>query len=91
MTAIIVHGGGPEITPYMERMGMEVNSSMACASPTETVRWSKMGLSARSTLTPTGHRHEPACGRLGGEDGSLFESTRGPVGGRRLRSAKSTN
>ena len=49
---VVVHGGGPEITAYMERLTCRSSSSAACASATprrsRSPRWSS---SARSTRT----------------------------------------
>ena len=76
MNPIIVHGGGPEITHYMERMGMEVKFVEGLrVSDAETVEVAKMVLLGKinSDILVRLNRHgQPAVG-LGGEDGSLFE------------------
>jgi acetylglutamate kinase len=81
MNPIIVHGGGPEITHYMERMGMEVKFVDGLrVSDAETVEVAKMVLLGKinsDILTRLSRHGQPAVG-LGGEDGSLFEVT--PVG-----------
>jgi acetylglutamate kinase len=81
MNPIIVHGGGPEITHYMERMGMEVKFVEGLrVSDAETVEVAKMVLLGKinsDILTRLKRHGQPAVG-LGGEDGSLFEVT--PVG-----------
>jgi acetylglutamate kinase len=81
MNPIIVHGGGPEITHYMERMGMEVKFVEGLrVSDAETVEVAKMVLLGKINSDILGrlNRHgQPAVG-LGGEDGSLFEVR--PVG-----------
>jgi acetylglutamate kinase len=81
MNPVIVHGGGPEITHYMERMGMEVRFVEGLrVSDAETVEVAKMVLLGKinSDILVRLNRHgQPAVG-LGGEDGSLFEVR--PVG-----------
>jgi acetylglutamate kinase len=76
MNPVIVHGGGPEITYYMERMGMEVKFVKGLrVSDAETVEVAKMVLLGKinSDILVRLNRHgQPAVG-LGGEDGSLFE------------------
>jgi acetylglutamate kinase len=76
MNPVIVHGGGPEITHYMERMGMEVKFVGGLrVSDAETVEVAKMVLLGKinSDILVRLNRHgQPAVG-LGGEDGSLFE------------------
>jgi acetylglutamate kinase len=76
MNPVIVHGGGPEITHYMERMGMEVKFVEGLrVSDAETVEVAKMVLLGKinSDILVRLNRHgQPAVG-LGGEDGALFE------------------
>jgi acetylglutamate kinase len=77
---VIVHGGGPEITDYMERLGMEVrfHEGLRVSDP-ETVEVAKMVLLGKlnSDIVLRLNRHgQPAVG-LSGEDGTLFEV--GPV------------
>ena len=76
MNPVIVHGGGPEITQYMERMGMEVKFVEGLrVSDAETVEVARMVLLGKinSDIVQRLNRHgQPAVG-LGGEDGSLFE------------------
>jgi acetylglutamate kinase len=76
MNPVIVHGGGPEITHYMERMGMEVKFVEGLrVSDAETVEVAKMVLLGKinSDILVRLNRHgQPAVG-LGGEDGSLFD------------------
>jgi acetylglutamate kinase len=78
MNPVIVHGGGPEITHYMERMGMEVKFVEGRrVSDAETVEVAKMVLLGKinsDILTRLKRHGQPAVG-LGGEDGSLFEVT----------------
>jgi acetylglutamate kinase len=76
MNPVIVHGGGPEITEYMERMGMEVRFHQGLrVSDAATVEVAKMVLLGKinsDILTRLKRHGQPAVG-LGGEDGSLFE------------------
>jgi acetylglutamate kinase len=76
MNPVIVHGGGPEITDYMERLGMEVKFVEGLrVSDEQTVEVAKMVLLGKinSDILVRLNRHgQPAVG-LGGEDGSLFE------------------
>jgi acetylglutamate kinase len=76
MNPIIVHGGGPEITHYMERMGMEVKFVEGLrVSDAETVEVAKMVLLGKinSDILSRLNRHGQRAVGLGGEDGSLFE------------------
>ena len=73
---MIVHGGGPDITRYMERLGMEVRfvEGLRVSDP-ETVEVAKMVLLGKvnSDIVSRLNRHgQPAVG-LSGEDGTLFE------------------
>jgi acetylglutamate kinase len=76
LNPVIVHGGGPDITTYMERLGMEVKfvEGMRVSDP-ETVEVAKMVLLGKvnSDIVSRLNRHgQPAVG-LSGEDGTLFE------------------
>ncbi len=76
LNPVIVHGGGPDITAYMERLGMEVKfvQGMRVSDP-ETVEVAKMVLLGKvnTDIVKRLNRHgQPAVG-LSGEDGSLFE------------------
>ena len=76
LNPVIVHGGGPEITDYMERLGMEVRFHEGMrVSDAQTVEVAKMVLLGKinSDIVLRLNRHgQPAVG-LSGEDGSLFE------------------
>ncbi|MGH2957425.1 MAG: acetylglutamate kinase [Solirubrobacterales bacterium] len=76
MNPVIVHGGGPEITDYMERLGMEVKFVEGLrVSDEQTVEVAKMVLLGKinsDILTRLKRHGQPAVG-LGGEDGGLFE------------------
>jgi acetylglutamate kinase len=76
MNPVIVHGGGPEITDYMQRLGMEVRFHEGLrVSDRETVEVAKMVLLGKlnSDIVLRINRHgQPAVG-LSGDDGSLFD------------------
>ena len=76
LNPVIVHGGGPEITAYMERLGLEVSFHEGLrVSDAETVEVAKMVLVGKlnSDIVQRLNRHgQPAVG-LSGEDGTLFE------------------
>ena len=75
MNPVVVHGGGPDITRYMKRLGMEVrfHEGLRVSDP-ETVEIAKMVLLGKvnSDIVKRINRHgQPAVG-LSGEDGSMF-------------------
>jgi acetylglutamate kinase len=76
MNPIVVHGGGPAITRYMERLGMKVEFVDGLrVSDAETVELAKMVLIGKENKDIVGNlsRHgQPAVG-LSGEDGGLFQ------------------
>jgi acetylglutamate kinase len=76
LNPVIVHGGGPDITSYMERLGMEVRFHEGVrVSDAATVEVAKMVLLGKvnSDIVSRLNRHgQPAVG-LSGEDGTLFE------------------
>ncbi len=73
---IVVHGGGPEISEYMDRLGMEVRFHEGLrVSDAETVEVAQMVLLGKlnSDIVQRLNRHgQPAVG-LSGSDGSMFE------------------
>src|SRR3981189_2093227 len=75
LNPIVVHGGGPEITAYMERLGMPVEFVGGLrVSAEETVEVAKMVLVGKvnKEIVLRLNRHgQPAVG-LCGDDGSLF-------------------
>ena len=76
---VIVHGGGPEITSYMERLGLQVEFVDGLrVSSAETVELAKMVLVGKVNkdivLMLTRHG-QPAVG-LSGDDGGLFRCSR---------------
>jgi acetylglutamate kinase len=75
MNPIVVHGGGPEISQYMERLGLEVRFHEGLrVSDAETVEVARMVLVGKlnSEIVQRLNAHgQPAVG-LSGEDGGLF-------------------
>jgi acetylglutamate kinase len=79
MNPIVVHGGGPEITSYMERLDLPVEfvDGLRVSNP-ETVEIAKMVLVGKvnKDIVILVNRHgTPAVG-LCGDDGLLFRATR---------------
>lgn len=76
LNPVVVHGGGPEITKYMERLGLEVRFHEGLrVSDADTVEVAKMVLVGKlnAEIVQRLNRHgQPAVG-LAGEDGTLFE------------------
>ncbi len=76
LNPVIVHGGGPEITRYMERLGLEVRFHEGLrVSDAETVEVAKMVLVGKlnsEIVQRLNRAGQPAVG-LSGEDGTLFE------------------
>ncbi|HZO36758.1 MAG TPA: acetylglutamate kinase [Solirubrobacteraceae bacterium] len=84
MNPVVVHGGGPEITSYMERLGMPVEFiSGLRVSDEATVEVAKMVLVGKvnKDIVLRLNRHgQPAVG-LCGDDGSLFRVVRATAPG----------
>jgi acetylglutamate kinase len=76
MNPVIVHGGGPEITDYMQRLGLEVEFVQGLrVSDAQTVEVAKMVLIGKlnKDIVLYLNRHgQPAVG-LCGDDGRLFQ------------------
>jgi acetylglutamate kinase len=75
LNPVVVHGGGPEITEHMEKLGLEVRFHEGLrVSDTETVEVTRMVLLGKvnTDIVQRLNRHgQPAVGLSGG-DGSLF-------------------
>ena len=75
LNPVIVHGGGPDITRYMERLGMEVRFVDGLrVSDEATVEVAKMvlvGKQNKDIVLRLNHAGQPAVG-LSGDDGLLF-------------------
>lgn len=85
LNPIVVHGGGPDITSYMERLGLPVEfvGGLRVSDPA-TVEVAKMvlvGKVNKEIVLRLGRHGQPAVG-LCGDDGSLFRAARreGPAG-----------
>jgi acetylglutamate kinase len=81
LNPVIVHGGGPEITRYMERLGLEVRFFEGLrVSDAETVEVAKMVLVGKlnSEIVQRLNRHGQSAVGLAGEDGTLFEVSPAP-------------
>ncbi|HEY2632423.1 MAG TPA: acetylglutamate kinase [Solirubrobacteraceae bacterium] len=85
LNPIVVHGGGPDITSYMERLGLPVEfvGGLRVSDPA-TVEVAKMvlvGKVNKEIVLRLGRHGQPAVG-LCGDDGSLFRVARraGPAG-----------
>jgi len=76
LNPVIVHGGGPEITEYMQRLGLDVEFVQGLrVSDEQTVEVAKMVLIGKlnKDIVLRLNRHgQPAVG-LCGDDGSLFD------------------
>ena len=83
MNPVVVHGGGPDITRYMERLGMEVKFVDGLrVSDEETVEVAKMvlvGKQNKDIVLLLGRHGQPAVG-LCGDDGLLFRVARRVAG-----------
>jgi acetylglutamate kinase len=83
MNPVVVHGGGPDITRYMERLGMEVKFVEGLrVSDKATVEVAKMvlvGKQNKDIVLLLGRHGQPAVG-LCGDDGLLFTVKKRLVG-----------
>ena len=81
LNPVIVHGGGPEITRYMDKLGLEVKFHDGLrVSDAETVEVAKMVLVGKlnsEIVQRLNRAGQPAVG-LAGEDGTLFEVSPAP-------------
>src|SRR5881397_2187305 len=79
MNPVVVHGGGPDITRYMERLGMPVEFVGGLrVSDEDTVEVAKMvlvGKVNKDIVLRLGRHGQPAVG-LCGDDGLLFRVSR---------------
>ena len=90
MNPVVVHGGGPDITRYMERLGMEVRFveglRVSDAATVEVAKMVLVGKQNKDIVLRLGRHGQPAVG-LCGDDGMLFTVKKhaGRRGRRRLR------
>jgi acetylglutamate kinase len=86
MNPVVVHGGGPDITSYMERLGMKVEFVDGLrVSDEATVEVAKMvliGNTNKDIVLLLGRHGQPAVG-LCGDDGRLFTVKKQLAGGER--------
>ncbi|HLM26774.1 MAG TPA: acetylglutamate kinase [Thermoleophilaceae bacterium] len=77
MNPVVVHGGGPDVTAYMERLGMDVRFEQGLrVSDEATVEVAKMvlvGKQNKDIVLRLGRHGQPAVG-LCGDDGLLFRA-----------------
>jgi acetylglutamate kinase len=85
MNPIVVHGGGPEITSYMERLGLPVEFvgglRVSDAATVEVAKMVLVGKVNKDIVLRLNRHGQPAVG-LCGDDGLLFRASRqaGPGG-----------
>jgi len=77
MNPIVVHGGGPDITRYMEKLGMEVEFvdglRVTDAATAELAKMVLVGKQNKEIVLRLARHGQPAVG-LCGDDGRLFGS-----------------
>ncbi|MGI8413476.1 MAG: acetylglutamate kinase, partial [Solirubrobacteraceae bacterium] len=82
MNPVIVHGGGPEITSYMERLNLPVRFvdglRVSDAATVEVVKMVLVGKVNKDIVLLLGRHGQPAIG-LCGDDGLLFGASRQPA------------
>jgi acetylglutamate kinase len=75
MNPVVVHGGGPDITTYMERLGMEVRFveglRVSDAATVEVAKMVLVGKQNKDIVLRINRHGQPAVG-LCGDDGRLF-------------------
>ncbi len=75
LNPVVVHGGGPEITGYMERLGMDVQFigglRVSDAATVEIAKMVLVGKVNKDIVLRIGRHGQPAVG-LSGDDGRLF-------------------
>ncbi|HEY2216113.1 MAG TPA: acetylglutamate kinase [Solirubrobacteraceae bacterium] len=79
LNPIVVHGGGPEISAYMERLGLPVEFvgglRVSDAATVEVAKMVLMGKVNKEIVLRLNRHGQPAVG-LCGDDGSLFRASR---------------
>jgi acetylglutamate kinase len=85
VNVVVVHGGGPAITEFMERLGLPVEFRgglrVSDAATVEVAKMVLVGKVNKDIVVRIGRHGQPAVG-LSGDDGNLFkvETTTGPGG-----------
>ena len=86
---VVVHGGGPQVTGHLDRLGIEsVFTAGLRVTTEETIDVVRMVLNGKVNKDIVGliNRHGPYAVGLSGEDANLFTAERKyAVGGRRAR------
>jgi acetylglutamate kinase len=84
LTPIVVHGGGPDITRYMERLALPVEFvdglRVSDESTVEVAKMVLVGKVNKDIVLRLARHGQPAVG-LSGDDGSLFRVARRPSPG----------
>jgi acetylglutamate kinase len=84
LNPIVVHGGGPDITRYMERLALPVEFvdglRVSDASTVEVAKMVLVGKVNKDIVLRLGRHGQPAVG-LSGDDGALFRVARRPAPG----------
>jgi acetylglutamate kinase len=79
LNPIVVHGGGPDITAYMEKLGLPVNFvdglRVSDAATVEVAKMVLIGKVNKDIVLRINRHGQPAVG-LSGDDGSLFRISR---------------
>ena len=79
MNPVVVHGGGPEISAYMERLGLPVEFRgglrVTTAEAIDVVKMVLVGKVNADIVTRIGRHGQPAVG-LSGEDGEMLRVSR---------------
>ncbi len=79
MNPVVVHGGGPEISSYMERLGLPVEFRgglrVTSADAIDVVKMVLVGKVNADIVTRIGRHGQPAVG-LSGEDGEMLRVSR---------------
>lgn len=79
LNPVVVHGGGPEITQYMERLGLPVNFvdglRVSDAATVEVAKMVLVGKVNKDIVVRINRHGQPAVG-LSGDDGSMFRISR---------------
>lgn len=85
MNPVVVHGGGPDITAYMERLGMKVEFvdglRVSDAATVEVAKMVLVGKQNKDIVLRLGRHGQPAVG-LCGDDGRLFTARKQLAGER---------
>ena len=79
LNPVVVHGGGPDITNYMQRLGMDVSFVDGLrVSDADTVEVAKMVLVGKvnKDIVLRINRHGQAAVGLSGDDGRLFRASK---------------